>query len=130
MNAELEIQKALYNLFTEGSPAVGYDTYDDTPQGANYPYVVIGEATSEAFDSKTFNGFETAVIIHTWSRFNGREQIKEMMGSVYDLLHDTYLPVTGYNTALCLFEFSETFLENDGITRHGIQRFNLINTKE
>lgn len=129
MNAEYQIQQAIYDALTQ-SPGVNYNVFDDIPQETSYPYINVGEATSGPFDTKTFNGFETAIIVHSWSRYSGRAEVKEMMGSVYDVLHNTQLPVTGYNTVLCLFEFSETFLEDDGITRHGIQRFNLIITQE
>ena len=128
MNAELAIQKAVYDILVANSPS--YDVYDDVPQNADYPYYVIGESTSEEFDTKSFNGFETSVIVHSWSRYNGRKEVKEMMGTAYALLHNQSITVTGYNRVNCLFEFSETFLEDDGETRHGIQRFNLTITEE
>lgn len=130
MNAELEVQKAIYSLLTGQSPPISYPVYDDVPEDTSYPYVNIGEATSNQWDSKTFNGFETSIVIHSWSRYSGRKEIKEIMGTIYDILHDQSITVTGYNTVLCLFEFSETFLEDDGVTRHGVQRFNLIINEE
>lgn len=122
MNAEYEVQKAIFQLLDNN---LAYEIFDDIPEGQAYPYIVVGEATAEEADTKTYNGFEVALIIHYWSRFAGREEVKQMMGAGYDLLHNTYPAVAGYNTVHCLFEFSETFLEDDGVTRHGVQRFNL-----
>jgi len=129
MNAELKIQEAIFGLLS-GSPGVDYEVYDDVPQDGTYPYIVIGEASSGEFDTKTFNGFETGVVIHSWSRYDGRQEVKEMMGAVYAALHNVLIEVEDFNTVLCLFEFSETLLEDDGITRHGIQRFNLVINEE
>lgn len=129
MSGQLQIQRAIYEMFAQ-SPGVGYSVYDDVPQDTDYPYIVIGDDTSEPFDSKTFDGFEVSVVIHSWSRYSGKKQVKEMMGAVYNLLHNQQITVPDYHFVLCLLEFEETFLEDDGVTRHGIQRFNFIITDE
>lgn len=129
MNAEYEIQKAVFEALNE-SPGTDFTVYDDVPQDTSYPYIVVGESTSAPFDTKDANGFEVSLIIHFWSQFDGREEVKQMMDQVYEVLHDSYLDVEGFDTVLCLFEFSETFLEPDGRTRHGIQRFNLTITEQ
>ena len=128
MNAELAVQKTIYDVLTANSPS--YSVYDDVSQDSAFPYYVIGDSTSNDFDTKTFNGLQTTVYIHSWSRYHGKKEIKEMMGAAYAALHNQTLTVTGYNFVHCLYEFSEYFLEDDGITRHGIQRFNLIITEE
>jgi hypothetical protein len=129
MSAELEIQKAILHYLTQ-SPNIGYNVFDHTPDNEAYPYVVIGDDNAQSFDTKTFNGFEVSVVIHTWSQYLGRKQIKEMQGAIYSALHNQQLAIGGYNFVLCQLEFSETILEDDGRTRHGIQRFNLIITAE
>ncbi len=129
MNAELKVQEAIYRMFSQ-SPGIGYSVFDHTPQNQAYPYVVIGDDNVQAFDTKTFNGFEVSVVIHTWSQKPGREEIKTMQGAIYNALHTENIEVEGYNNVYCLFEFSESLLEDDGLTRHGIQRFNVIITAE
>ena len=127
MSAELEVQKA---IFLKLRDLQTYVVYDDVPQDAVYPYYVVGEATAGEFDTKTFNGFDMGIVVHSWSRYDGREEVKEMMGAAYAALHNVEIEIEGFNTVLCQFEFSETDLENDGVTRHGIQRFNLVITDE
>lgn len=129
MSGELEVQKAILHYLTQ-SPDLGYNVFDHTPDNQQYPYIVIGEDNAQAFDTKTFNGFEVSVVIHTWSQKLGRKEIKTMQGAIYNALHNRQLAIDGFNFVLCLFEFSETILEDDGRTRHGIQRFNLIITAE
>jgi hypothetical protein len=129
MSAELKVQQAILALLSQ-SPGIGYSVFDHTPDNQAYPYVVIGDDNVQPFDTKTFNGFELSVVIHTWSQYAGRKEIKTMQGLIYSALHNEAIEVAGYNTVLCQFEFSETFVEDDGRTRHGIQRFNVIITLE
>lgn len=124
MNAEYEVQKAIFSEFNN-SPGTDFDVYDDVPEDAEFPYIVIGETSAVPFSTKDSDGFEVSIVIHCWSRFDGREQVKQMMDQVYGVLHNTDLNVDGFDTTYCYFEFSQVFLESDGRTRHGIQRFNL-----
>lgn len=133
MSAELEVQRAIYARLNE-SPGIdlGYPVgvFDHVPQDEDYPYIKIGRISAEEFDTKTHNGFELAVIVDIWSRYDGNEEIEEIMGAVYNVLHNQSIHVEGYNFVNCLWEFSEMITEDDGHTRHGIQRFNLIITQE
>lgn len=123
MSAELEIQKA---VFTRLNNALSVPVYDAVPDNAVAPYVVIGDDTLIEFDSDLLNGFEATVTIHTWSVYRGRFEVKQLMGLIYNALHRAELNVQGYNLVGCDCEFSETFLESDGVTRHGIQRFRIL----
>lgn len=124
MSAEYEVQKAVFEAFNN-SPGTDFTVYDDVPEDAEFPYIVIGETTTVPFRTKDSDGFEVSIIIHCWSRFDGREEVKQMMGQAYNVLHDSDLNVDGFDTCYCYWEFNEVFLESDGRTRHGIQRFNL-----
>jgi len=123
MSAELEIQKAIYSALDS---ALSINVYDNVPDNAAAPYVVIGDDTVAEFDTDGERGFEATVTIHTWSTYRGRSQVKEIMSAVYNALHRADLTVQGYNLLGCDFEFSETFLESDGVTRHGVQRFRIL----
>ena len=122
MNA-LEIQTAVYARL---SAQLDTPVYDDVPQGSEYPYTVIGDDTAVEWDGDTFLGTEATLTIHTWSQYSGRAEVKGIMSSIYAALHRYSLSIAGYNTVTCTWEFAETFLEADGETRHGVQRFRLI----
>lgn len=127
-NAELEVQRTIYQTLS-GDTTLGNDiqgVFDHVPQNQAFPYVVIGDDTQIQWDTDDQNGHEVTVTLHTWSRYEGREQVKRIMGRIYDLLQSQNLSVSGYNTVYVLFEFSETLLDPDGLTRHGVQRFRFV----
>jgi hypothetical protein len=147
MSAESEIQKAIYSELIEDSalatllaknandsslPAI----YDAVPQPKDagsdipFPYVVIGDDTLIDWDTDTSVGKEATITIHSWSRYRGRIEVKNIQGAIYDALHLSQLNVDGYDTVLCFSEYSESILDPDGLTRHGVQRFRLIIDKE
>jgi len=138
MSAELEIQKAIYAALSTDSPlnAVVKGVYDHVPQPSDsgkendFPYVTIGDDTAIDWDTDTSVGKEATITIHSWSRYRGRQEVKQIQGLIYDRLHLSQISVTGYDTVQCLSEFSESMVDPDGLTRHGVQRFRLIIDKE
>ena len=96
---------------------------DHAPQDSDFPYLVIGEATGVDFDTKDTDGMDQTLMIHTWSRYRGLSETKQIMSAVLDALDKVALAVSGHTLALLRFEFSDTFLDPDGLTRHGVQRF-------
>ena len=124
-----ELQKAIYaklNGNVDGLDGANIPVYDDVPQQSNYPYVQMGEETSANNGTKTLDGLEHTLTMHIWSQYRGRREIKTIMKSVYDLLHNTAISVTGASLVNVRQEFSTTLAENDGITRHGVMRFRAV----
>jgi len=123
MSAELEVQKAIFSTL---SAALSTTVYDNVPDNAVAPYVVIGDDTFVQMDTDLIVGFEATITIHSWSKYRGRAEVKTIMGNIYDALHRAEFTVQGYNLLGCDCEYSETFLESDGVTRHGVQRFRIL----
>lgn len=124
-----KLQQAIYTkLYQQVSDGDGINAsvYDDVPEGAAHPYIVIGEETTSDNGTKDKDGMEHTLTLHTWSQYRGRKQIKELMQSVYDLLHNTDITISGATVANVRQEFSTTLSENDGLTRHGVQRFRVV----
>ncbi len=124
-----ELQKAIFaklNGNVDGLDGANIPVYDDVPQQSNYPYVQMGEETSVNNGTKTLDGVEHTLTMHIWSQYRGRREIKTIMKSVYDLLHNTAISVTGASLVNVRQEFSTTLAENDGITRHGVIRFRAV----
>ena len=105
---------------------VGDRVYDHAPQDATFPYLVIGEATAAGFDTKTEEGMEQTLTIHGWSRYRGLKEVKDMMAAVTGALDQQSLSLTGHDLVLLRFTFAATFLDRDGLTRHGVQRFRAL----
>ena len=127
MGAAFEIQKSINSVLEAG---LDVPVYDSVPENAAYPYVVIGDDTLVDFSADGKTGFDATVTIHTWSSFDGMSQVKALMGYVYDLLNRQDYGINGFNLLGSDSEFEETFLEADGVVRHGVQRFRLILIKE
>lgn len=119
----LELQSA---IFTKLDADLTEPVYDNVPSGSPYPYVVVGDDTLIESGASDFNGFEATCTIHSWSDYKGRKEIKEIQDSIYNSLNRFKLSISGYNTIDCYQEYSETFLDPDGITRHGVQRFRVL----
>ena len=100
--------------------------FDDVPEGTLYPYVVLGEETAVNNGTKNLDGVEHTLTIHAWSQYMGRREIKEIMQSVYENLHNTAISVTGASLVNIRQEFNTTLAEQDGITRHGVMRFRAV----
>lgn len=129
MSVEFALQTAVYSALTSDASLMNLVTaiYDDVPQGdAELPYVTIGDAQHNEWDTDTELGRQVTLTLHSWSQYAGRKEIKNIQGAIYDVLHRGSLSITGYTLVLCDFVSSETFLDSDGQTRHGVQVFNVL----
>lgn len=119
---QTEIQEAIAaRLSTVGAPV-----YDNVPQDTAFPYIVIGDDTSIPFDTDDSIGSEVTCTIHVWSRYRGKKEVKEIMGAVYASLHRASFAIADGALIECVSEFAESFVDPDGLTRHGVIRFRLI----
>ena len=100
--------------------------YDDVPQGAAYPYIVIGDDVATDRSTDTGLGRRVAVVVHTWSEYRGKKEIKEMQGAIEDALERAILTIQGYNFVTIDLESAETFVDSDGRRRHGVQTFSCL----
>lgn len=131
---ETVVQTAIYQQLTGNPPlmAVITEVYDDVPQPDNsgssldFPYVTIGEDVHTTTDTDTELSNQVSIVIHTWSRFSGRSETKQIQGLIYDSLHRANLVQSGYKFINIAQVNSESQLDSDGFTRHGIQTFNLL----
>lgn len=131
---ETVVQTAIYDkLINDASlMAVIKDVYDDVPQPnssgdeSEFPYITIGEDVHTTIDTDTELMNQVSITIHTWSRFSGRSETKQVQGLIYDSLHRANLVQSGYKFINIAQVNSESQLDSDGFTRHGIQTFNLL----
>jgi len=124
----LELQKSIFNALDGDSTlqSLVTDVYDFVPENTAFPYVKVGEETSIDNGTKTLQGNEHTLVIHTFSRYRGSKEVKEIMSRIYALLHESSLSVSGASLVNLRFEFSDVIKENDGFTSHGLQRFRAV----
>ena len=130
---ELEIQQAVYSILSNNVDltdlAAVYDDVqqvDDSGAGADFPYVTIGEDILNQWDTDTEDGMQGSITVHTWSRYSGRLEAKQVQGLVYNALQKQDFEQNGYNFVNIQIESSTSFLESDNLTRHGVQTFNIL----
>lgn len=119
-----EIQEGLYGAVNGIN---GLDVFGHVPQNNDiYPYVVVKpiELDFNDFDSET--GFVGEAMIHVWSKYKGSSETATIQKQIYDTLHRQTMSVTGYNVVSVQQQFTEILLDPDGITRQGVQRYQII----
>ena len=124
------LQQAIYSELSgagiTGVSGSAVSVYDDVPEGSSYPYIVIGDETSNNISTKGKDAREHTLTIHVWSQYRGRKEIKTIMQDIYSNLHDNDISVTGASLVNLKQEFETTLIETDGITRHGVIRFRAV----
>lgn len=118
------LQQAVYAAVTAAVAPIA--VHDHPPQESAFPYFTIGEAAGYYDGTKTEDGQEVTVNVHAWSRYRGRKEVKELLGKVYDALHEKPLTVPGFNVSLVRFEFGDSALDEDGLTYHGVHRYRIF----
>ena len=121
------LQTAVYDALVADSPLGSKVTgiYDFVPENTAFPYVKVGDQTMVDDGTKNKKGSDFTLMIHTFSRYRGSKEIKEIMSLVYDVLHESSLSVSGAMNNM-RFEFSDIIKEIDGLTTHGMQRFRVF----
>lgn len=124
MDAAFALQTALYTALN-GSITGG--VYDEVPDGADYPYTVIGEDTDIPDDLRDVEGQEVTATLHTWSASPGAKEVKTIRGEIDAILHRTPLSLSGARCWYAGREFSQTIRDEDPDTgeplRHGVVRY-------
>ena len=118
------VQTAVYDALNGNSSLTSSVSgiYDFVPESTSFPYVKVGDQTMVEDGTKDKKGSDFTLMVHTFSRYRGSKEIKEIMSLVYDILHESSLTVSGAMNNM-RFEFSDIIKESDGLTTHGVQRF-------
>lgn len=116
-------QKAVFAALDEG---LDRPVHDEVPEGAEFPYVTIGQDQAADYSTKDKDGLDLTVMIHVWSRARGSKEAQGLMGAIHGILHNADIEVEGFDSVLSRFEFSDLIRDPDGRTRHGVMRFRLV----
>lgn len=103
--------------------ATDYTVYDDAPEQASYPYVVMGEMTARDWSDKFEPGQEVHSTKHIWSQYRGKKEVTEMGSAIMEALSASPLDLSpNFRAVLQELDMNEIIVDIDGITRHGILR--------
>lgn len=120
-NRIVAVQKAIYAALDS---ALDVPVYDRVPPNAPDRYVTIGEDTAVDVSSKDQPGAEITITCHAWdSTHRGRLGVKTLLADMYEALHDAPLTIDGAAVSYIWWEFADSFLDEDGLTYHGVSRY-------
>lgn len=130
----LAVQGAVYATLTAHAPLMSivqgvYDAHPRDAAGSDdllFPYVTIGEDTLNDWSTDTESGADVTITIHTWTRYTGRRLEKQIQAAIYDALHRRAFDVAGYALVACDWLSSDSLIDADGETRHGVQAFRIL----
>jgi hypothetical protein len=122
------LQKSVYETLSGDSAlmALVSGVFDRPPQGTEFPYITLGEASGNDWSAAGVNGMQYLLALQIWSREGGRKQAALIRERVYTLLHQADLSVEGQTLVLLRFVSSAIALLDDGYTYHGAMGFQAL----
>jgi len=119
----LAIQRAYVDAIRS---VVGNIVYDQTPPADPYPRITVGDGQSIANLADCYDGTETYLDVHVWSRSVGFPEAKGLADQVIDAVNDVMLPLDGHTMELNLFDGSQALRDPDGMTSHIVLSFRIL----
>jgi hypothetical protein len=128
--ASSALQRSLYQALTSSTDLTtllgGMRIYDDAPESTAYPFITLGQSVIRDWSMGTEDGVEHSLTLHVWSRSGGNKQVHEITEAIKAVLHDQPLMLEDHHLMNLRHEFSETRLDPDGDTFHGIVRYRAV----
>lgn len=122
------IQEAIYTTLTGDAPLMSQITgvFDFVDENQAYPYVTLGETTSD--DWSTFDRFgeRSTATLHIWSRYDGFLEVTNIANDVNRLLVRQIIALTDYEDVGIWYDSMTTIVSPDTFTRHGVLRYRLL----
>ena len=129
-NPGWDLQKAVYQaLKADATLASMLGTnwlYDDVPQSADFPYVVIDKMRINDWSTATERGSEHILMLHIWSRYRGKHEVYGIADAIRDALHDVVLTLDDNHLINLTHQYSDQKHDDDGETWHGVMRFRAV----
>lgn len=97
--------------------------WDEPPEGAAYPYVVIGDAVETPDNNLAAFGSRVVATLHVWSSYRGFSQANTIAGHLMRLLDHQPLTVAGRGLIAARHEQTITMRDPDTDVRHVAVRF-------
>ena len=120
-----EVFSAIYNrLDTQLATPI----FDHVPEGEQgFPFIRVDPLELRNGDVDDKSGFVGSIQIISYSRYKGTKEVSDIALAVYGALHRWVAPdTTSYSFSTIHQTFSSMILSDDGLTRHSIQRFEVV----
>ena len=129
-SAGWDLQSTAYAALAADVPLAmllgGERLYDHVPQNAAFPYVVIDQMQVRDWSTGTERGSEHVLMLHVWSRYEGKREAYEIADAVREVLDGAELGLSGHRLINLTHQFSDLKRDPDGETYHGVVRFRAV----
>jgi hypothetical protein len=129
-NGATALRAAIHDaLIADGALAAllgGPKVYDEVPQGAQFPYVKLGEARMTDRPAGNEQGLEYQLTLHVWSRQGGHREAHAIAGALLQALDAAPLALPGHHLVNLRFALADIRREPDGRTYHALVRFRAV----
>lgn len=93
------------------------------PADGAFPYIQFGQST---VDDNYAPGKSVTIEIHTWSTAEGSHEVKNLQEQIRALLEKCSHDRGGFHFVAIRQQTAQVFLDEDGETWHGVQRFRAL----
>lgn len=126
MSMHSAIRKGLKAAIDAAS--LGVSVYDGAPSTVAFPFIEIANSRSMPDDADCIVGRQVSTRLHIWGRDQGRLQPTEVVAdAVYNALHEATITLDDpYACVNCRVDFCDVFIDEDGITAHGVVDVDLL----
>lgn len=115
MTSLIDIQTAIFNKLKADNTLMSMikGVFDDVDEDQGFPYVVIGEATENPFNTFGKNGKESTITIHIWSDYKGFKEALDILKQLNSLLDDANFTMSDHNLVLIQYDNAQTIRDED-----------------
>jgi hypothetical protein len=124
-----DLQQAAYAALAGNGPLaamIGERLYDHVPQEVAFPYVVVDQMQIRDWSTGTERGYEHVLMLHVWSRYEGKREIAEIADALRTVLDDAELMLDDHRLINLNHQYADLKRDPDGETYHAIIRFRAV----
>lgn len=128
--APTETQKTIFTILS-GDPTLagllgaGQRIFDNVPENQAYPYVTMQLKPWANRANTTWDGWEGDLTLNVWCRASGDLQVQTIQKRIDELLNNVDPCIDGWSVVSLRRTVLDILQDPDGVTLHGIQKFNL-----
>ncbi len=129
-NPGWDLQRAAYQALmadiTLSALLGGERLYDHVPQTSAFPYAVVDQMRINDWSTGTERGSEHVLMLHIWSRYDGKREAYEIADAIRNVLDDAELTLDDNRLINLTHQYSDLKRDEDGETYHAVMRFRAI----
>lgn len=118
------VHTAIYQRLSQDTALMGKVSrvYDKVSATATFPYCSVGEPSVASYDTKSDDGEEITMVLHTWSQYNGHSESYDILNLMLQALTKEPFVIEGFSFFMFDRQQMQVITDIDGETYHGILR--------